>query len=331
MRAYRLSDNAIERTDLPEPQPGPGEVRIRVRACSLNYRDYLIMRGLYPAAKRGVIPLSDGAGEIDAVGDGVTGVESGDRVVATFFPGWLGGPFTPAGGASALGGLVDGMLAEYRVLPAAAVLKLPDHLSFEDGACLPCAAVTAWNCLTYGKPLQPGQVALLLGTGGVSLFGLQLAGLFGCETVITSSSDAKLARAKEELGAHHTINYKTTPNWPEAVVEATGGADRVVEIGGPGTFAQSMAASRVDGTISIVGNLGGIEDKISPMGFIGKRLTIHGVTVGSKADFATMLRAIAANKLRPVIDRGFDFADAPAAYSHMAGATHFGKIVIRVS
>src|SRR5436190_4818198 len=275
MRAYQLPQgtgiDALVKVDLPVPKPGPRQVLVKVAACSLNYRDLAIALGTYRMpTKPELMPLSDGAGEVVEVGEGVTRVRVGDRVAGCFFQRWIGGPPPADTHSSALGGTIDGMLREYAVLEEDGVVKLPTHLSFEEGASLPCAAVTAWHALAEHARIVAGQTVLVQGTGGVSIFALQFARLMGAQVIVTSSNEAKLARAKT-LGATHGINYKTTPEWQEAVVEATrGGVDHVVEVGGPGTLARSLRAIRIGGKITMIGVLSGAAE-INPMLIFSRR------------------------------------------------------------
>jgi NADPH:quinone reductase-like Zn-dependent oxidoreductase len=336
MRAFKLPKasgiDALVQVDLPTPKPAYRQVLVKVVACSLNFRDLAIVLGRYPAGvKPDLIPLSDGAGEVVEVGPGVTRVKAGDRVAGCFFQRWPGGAQTPSAVGSALGGSLDGMLAEYVVLEEDGVVKLPAHLSYEDGASLPCAAVTAWHALVdHGKTIA-GETILVQGTGGVSIFALQFAKLMGCTVIATSSSDEKLARAKA-LGAAHGINYKTTPDWEKAAVELTGGrgVDQVVEVGGAGTVQKSLGAVRMYGRVSMIGVLTGQAD-FNPMLILGKRANVQGISVGSTEMFDAMNRAIAANGMKPVIDKVFPFKDTQAAFRHLQSAQHFGKIVISVA
>jgi NADPH:quinone reductase-like Zn-dependent oxidoreductase len=333
MRAYRLQAAGIEglaEVDLPAPKPGPRQVLVKVAACSLNFRDLAIALGTYRMpTKPNLVPLSDGAGEVVEVGAGVTRVKAGDRVAGCFFQRWFGGPPAADTHVSALGGGLDGMLAQYVVLEQDGVVALPAHLSFEEGATLPCAAVTAWHALAEHARIVAGQTVLVQGTGGVSIFALQLARLMGAQVIVTSSSEEKLKRAKA-LGAAHGVNYKATPEWDKAVVELTGGGvDHVVEVGGPGTLARSLRAIRVGGKITMIGVLSGAAE-INPMLIFSRRANVQGISVGSTQMFEAMNRAIAASGLKPIIDKVFAFDDAPAAYRHLQSAQHFGKVVIRV-
>jgi NADPH:quinone reductase-like Zn-dependent oxidoreductase len=281
------------------------------------------------AVKADLVPLSDGAGEVVEVGEGVTRVKPGDRVAGCFFQRWLAGPMLADTHASALGGGIDGMLAEYAVLEETGVVKLPGHLTLEEGATLPCAAVTAWHALAEHARIVAGQSVLVQGTGGVSIFALQLAALMGAQVLVTSSSDAKLARARE-LGAAHGINYKSVPEWDKAAVEwSGGGVDHVVEVGGPGTLAQSLRAIRIGGRITLIGVLSGAAE-INPMLIFSRRANLQGISVGSTQMFEAMNRAIAASGMKPVIDTVFGFDETPAAFRHLQSARHFGKVVIRL-
>ena len=336
MRAYRLQKagdiDGLREVDLPMHQPGRRQVLVKVAACSLNFRDLAIVLGRYRApSKSELVPLSDGAGEVVEVGPDVTRFKAGDRVAGCFFQRWPGGRAEPDTQASALGGALDGMLAEYVVLEEDGVVKLPAHLSFEEGATLPCAGVTAWHAVVEHGRTIAGHRVMVQGTGGVSIFALQFARLLGAEAIVTSSSDEKLARAKA-LGATHLINYKTTPDWDKAALDMTGGqgVDQVVEVGGAGTFARSLNAIRVNGAISLIGVLAG-QAEINPQMILAKRANVQGISVGSRQMFEAMNRAIAANGMKPVVDKVFPFTEARAAYRHMQSAAHFGKIVIQVA
>jgi NADPH:quinone reductase-like Zn-dependent oxidoreductase len=337
MRAYQLPKGgagieALARVDLPEPKPQHRQVVVKVGACSLNFRDLGIVRGTYRMPVRDkIVPLSDGAGEVVEVGGGVARVKAGDKVAGCFFQRWPGGEPSQNVQASALGGSIDGMLAEYAILEEDGVVKIPAHLSVEEGATLPCAALTAWHAMVQHAKLIAGQTVLLQGTGGVSIFGLQFAHAMGVIAVITSSSDEKLKRATT-LGAAHAINYKTAPDWEKATVAFTGGrgVDHVVEVGGAGTLARSFGAIRIGGKISMIGGLSGAATELNPGLILGRRANVQGISVGSTEMFEAMNAAIAANKIKPVIDRVFGFDEVQSAYKHMASGAHFGKIVIRV-
>jgi len=338
MRAYQLPKggagiDALAIVDRPTPKPLYRQVLVKVVACSLNYRDLGIVRGTYRMPVReNVVPLSDGAGEVVEVGPGVTRVKAGDKVAGCFFQRWAGGEPSPTLQASALGGALDGMLAEFAVLEEDGVVKIPDHLSLEEGATLPCAGVTAWDAIMNHAKLIAGQSVLLQGTGGVSIFGLQLAHAMGIVAIVTSSSDEKLARAKA-LGAAFGINYKTTPEWDKAAVEFTGGrgVDHVLEVGGKDTLTRSFGAIRLGGKISIIGSVSGGATELNPGLIFLKRANVQGISVGSMQMFEAMNAAIAANEIKPAIDRVFGFDEVKAAFHHMAAGAHFGKIVVRIA
>jgi NADPH:quinone reductase-like Zn-dependent oxidoreductase len=333
MRAWEIcSADGVDALRLGEretPPAGPGEVLVRVRASAINYRDLAtiedpVSRALpYPR-----VPNSDAAGEVVAVGAGVTRFAPGDRVASTFFRHWPDGEIDAEIMTSALGGALDGVLAEEVAFPEGGLVAIPEHLDFVQAATLPCAALTAWHALMEIGRLRAGDTVLLLGTGGVSVFALQLCALQGVSAIITSSSDEKLAHARD-LGAAHTINYRTTPDWDRAVLDLTAGrgADRVVEVGGAGTLQRSAEAVRVGGIIGLIGVLTG--GQINPTPIMRKSVRLQGIYVGSRAMFERMNRAIARHRVEPVIDRVFEFEDARAAYHHMRAAQHFGKIVIR--
>ena len=312
------------------PKAGPGQALIRVHAVSLNYRDLLIAQGRYMRGlKLPLIPLSDGAGEVVETGSDMTRVKRGDRVAGIFMQNWLSGEVSAQGSRAALGGSIDGMLAEYVVLPEDGVVHIPSHLSYEEAATLPCAAVTAWNALTTWT-LKPGISVLVQGTGGVSIFALQLARLAGARVIVTSSSDEKLQKAKG-LGASDLINYRSTPDWDQRAVEMTNGigVDHVIEVGGGGTLARSMNAVRVGGRISLIGLLTGAEGAVNPMPVLGKQIHLQGIFVGSRDMFEAMNRAITFHQLRPVVGRVFAFDEARDALRYMESGKHFGKVVCR--
>jgi NADPH:quinone reductase-like Zn-dependent oxidoreductase len=331
MCIHQLGDlDGLRMEERPDPRPGPGQVRVRVRAASLNYRDLLIIKGVYSRnLSLPLIPLSDGAGEVVEVGPGATRFAVGARVAGIFMQGWIDGALTEAKSKTALGGALNGMLAEQVVLSEDGLVAVPDHLSFEEAAALPCAAVTAWNGLIEAG-LRPGETVLTLGTGGVSLFALQFARMTGARVIATSSSDEKLARAKQ-LGASDGINYKTTPEWDKKVRELTDGVgvDHVVEVGGAGTLPRSLKAVRMGGHISLIGVLSGGAE-CNPMPVLMKAVRLQGVFVGSRGMFEAMNRAVAAHEMRPVIDRVFAFEEARAAYQHLESGVHFGKIVLQL-
>jgi NADPH:quinone reductase-like Zn-dependent oxidoreductase len=335
MKAFELRGFGFDQlvpVERPTPEPGAGEVIVRIRAVSLNYRDLLVVQGKYnPRMKLPRVPLSDGAGEVAAVGEGVTSWKAGDRAVIPFMPGWKEGPLTGAKAATALGGDVDGLLRELAVIPAEALLSIPPHLSFEQAATLPCAGVTAWHGLFPAGGLRPGQTLLLQGTGGVSLFGLQFGKMAGATTILTSGSDEKLKRARA-LGADHTINYKTEPDWEKRVLEITGGrgVDLTLEVGGTGTLSKTCRATAFGGRISLIGVLAGLAGDVQIAPILHKALTVHGIYVGSRGMFESLNAAITRHKLEPVVDRVFSFEETLEALRHMESGQHFGKIVIRV-
>ena len=336
MKVYELALDAVgperlRQAERPKPEPGRSQALVRVRAASLNYRDLAVLMGVYPGppATGNLIPLSDGAGEVVAVGEGVTRVKPGDRVAATFFQTWVDGP--PEPGTVALGAApADGMLAEYVALHEDGLVPVPQSLSFEEAATLPCAAVTAWNALMVsGRPIKPGDTVLVLGTGGVSIFALQFARAAGARVLATSSSDDKLARAGR-LGASGLINYRATPDWEQEVLKLTAGrgVDAVVEVGGAGTLARSFQAVGYGGKVALIGVLAGRSGDTAPHPLMFKAASLHGIFVGNRRMFEAMLAAMSVNAIKPVIDRVFAFADAPEAYGHLTAGRHFGKIVI---
>lgn len=315
----------------PEPKPGPGQLLLRMRAASLNYRDLLTVTGRYnPRQPLPLVPCSDGAGQVVSVGEGVSRVAVGDRVATLFAQGWISGEPDRDKLRSTLGGPLDGTLTELMVLDQNGVVRVPDHLSDEEAATLPCAAVTAWSALTTPGAVGAGEVVVAQGTGGVSIFALQLAGLLGARVIVTSSSDAKLERARD-LGAWATINYLQKPDWGKEVRALTGGrgADLVVEVGGAGTLAQSLDAVRIGGRIALIGVLSGTMAKLNVTPALMKQVRLQGLLVGDREKFESMNRAIAQHGMRPVIDRSFAFDEVRAALEQMADGKHFGKICIR--
>lgn len=317
----------LMQVDRADPKPGHGQIVVRVRAVSLNYRDLLVTKGLYnPKMPLPRIPCSDGAGEVIAIGDGVSSVRVGDRVAGIFHQKWLAGGITEVTARSTLGGDLDGMMAEQVLLSEDGVVPIPEHLSYEEAATLPCAAVTAWNALMVGG-LRAGETVLVQGTGGVSIFALQFAKLSGARVFVTSGNDAKLAKALA-LGAEAGTNYKTHPDWDKWARTQTGiGVDHVAEVGGAGTLERSIKAVRMGGHIALIGVLSG-QGTVNPLPLLMKSIRLRGIFVGSRAMFKDMNSAIAASKLKPVIDRSFTFAEFPAALQYMESAAHFGKIVV---
>ncbi len=314
-----------------EPKPGLGQVLVKMKAFSLNYRDLLLVKGLYnPKLKFPFVPLSDGVGEIVAVGDGVTRVKAGTRVAGTFMQKWIAGQLTEAMAKSALGGGIEGVLAEYVVLDAEGVTPVPEHLTDVEAATLPCAALTAWNALVTQGQVKAGDSVLIQGTGGVSLFALQFAKMHGARVIATSSSDAKLERVRS-LGASDGINYKTSPDWEEKVRALTGqGVDHVVEVGGAGTLGKSLRAVRSGGHISLIGVLAGAASQVNPMPILMKGVRVQGIFVGSREMFEAMNRAIALHKMRPIVDRVFAMGEIRAALQHLESGSHFGKVCLQV-
>lgn len=322
------SIEGLEQAEAPVPVPGPGQVTVRMRAASLNYRDLLTVQGKGGAFKLPLIPFSDGAGEVAATGEGVTRVAVGDRVCPLFFQSWLDGKVSAASRRYALGGTRPGVLQETMLLDAEGVSRIPSHLSFQEAATLPCAGLTAWRALFEEGRVQPGETVLVQGTGGVSIFALQFAKLAGASVIVTSSSDEKLARARA-LGADHTINYRSVPEWGKAAADwAGGGVDHIVEVGGKDTFAQSLEAARVGGTILVIGVLTGFSQQIAIPSLFGKNLHVIGLSVGSRRMFENMSAAIERNRMTPVVDRSFAFDAVPAALKLMQQGGHFGKIVL---
>jgi NADPH:quinone reductase-like Zn-dependent oxidoreductase len=335
VRLYRLPQTAgIDSLTLAEtdvPKPGPFQVLVRLRAASLNFRDLAVVSGKYMMSRLppDLVPLSDGAGDVVELGAGVTRVKAGDRVCGIFMQSWMGGDMEPADGRSALGGAIDGVLSEYRVFDERSLVHVPAHLSFEQAATLPCAAVTAWNALFGLQPLIAGQTVLVLGTGGVSIFALQFARAAGARVIATSSSDAKLERARA-LGASDGVNYKDTPEWQIAVRDLTGGrgVDHVVEVGGPGTLQRSVQSTRSGGWVTLIGVL--TRGTLDPLAVFAGGAIIRPIYVGSRQMFEAMNAAIALHGIEPVIDRVFSFDEAKEAYRHLKGASHVGKVVITI-
>jgi NADPH:quinone reductase-like Zn-dependent oxidoreductase len=332
IRKGATSLEGLQRAERPDPQPGPREILIRVRAASFNYRDQLILTGRYfgGPVNRDLIPLSDGAGEVAAVGTGVSRFKVGDRVAGTFFQVWNDG--TPPGHTPALGGTADGMLGEQVVLQEDGVVAVPKNLSFEEAATLPCAGVTAWNALMDSGPrVKAGDSVLCMGTGGVSIFALQFAKTAGARVIVTSSSDDKLQHARE-LGATEGINYKRTPDWEKQVLELTNGrgVDHIIELGGVGTLARSFQSVAPGGKIALIGVLAGASGDANPLGLMFKRASLHGIFVGSRKMFEDMNAAIEMNAIKPVVNKIFPFAKVVEAWQSFAAGDFVGKIVIRL-
>ena len=330
-KTFRLAMKTV-----PRPVAQAGQVLVRVRAASLNQRDLSVLAGTYGAGgggdMTGHVPLSDGAGEVIAVGTGVNRFKVGDRVAGTFFTEWTDGKRTPQVAASARGGGgVDGMLSEVVVSSQDSLVRIPDHLTFEEAATLPCAGVTAYRALFVNGRLQKGEFVLLEGTGGVSMFGLQFAAAAGARPIITSSSDEKLQLARK-LGAFGTVNYKTNPEWQREVRTLTGnaGVDHVLEVGGRDTLPRALEALGLEGRIAIIGGLSGFGSDVPAGRLLASGASVTGVYVGSRADFEAMTRFISDHKIRPVVDRVFSFEDAAKAYDFMDNGSYVGKIVIRM-
>ncbi|NWG53366.1 MAG: NAD(P)-dependent alcohol dehydrogenase [Hydrogenophilaceae bacterium] len=314
----------------PAPPPGKGEISVRIRASSLNYHDYLVVKGMIPA-EEGRIPMSDGAGEVTAVGEGVREFAVGDRVISTFFPDWLSGTPTQAKLRAVPGDRTDGCAREEVTAPATSFTRAPKHMSFEEAATLPCAGLTAWRALIVEGGLKSGETVLVQGTGGVSIFALQIAKAAGATVIATSSSDAKIERLKA-LGADCTINYRTTPNWGAEAQKFTQGrgVDHVVEIGGAGTLTQSISACRIGGHISMIGVLAGFAGEVNTAMIMGKQIRLIGITVGAREHQEDMVRGMEATGLKPVLDKTFPLETLADAFRHEEGGTHFGKIVITI-
>ena len=336
MKAFEIKaygdPGGLSLVDRPNLSPATGQVLVRIRAVSLNYRDLLVVRGEYDRKPQiGRIPCSDGAGEVVAVGAEVSQFKPGDRVAGCFFQAWMGGRFKAEYHRSALGGAIDGVLAEEVVFDQDGLIHLPELYSFEEGATLPCAALTAWQSLFVRGRLTAGESVLLLGTGGVSIFGLQFAKAAGAKAIVTSSSDEKLKRARQ-LGADEVINYRSTPEWGKEAARLSGvdGVDHVIEVGGSGTFQQSVRACRFHGNIGLIGILSGKEAATEIFSIVPKGLNVFGIYVGSRTMFEEMNRALSQNRFKPVIDRVFPFTESPDAFKHLASGAHFGKVVIAV-
>ena len=336
MKAYEVQQqfgiDSLKLIDRQQPEPRAGEVLVRMRAWSLNYRDLLMVKGLYdPKLPLPLTPLSDGMGEVVAVGANVTRVAVGDRVAGIFMQRWIDGQLTEAKSKSALGGALPGVMAEYVVFDAEGVVRVPEHLTDVEAATLPCAGVTAWHAVVVAGAIGESSTVLTLGTGGVSVFALQFARMLGARVIATSGSDEKLQRVIQ-LGASEGINYKVVPEWGKRVRELTGGTgvDLVVEVGGAGTLGESLRAVRMGGQISLIGVLSGA-GQVNPMPILMKNVRVQGIFVGSRTMFESMNEAISRHQLRPVVDRVFAFEDVREALGHMESGAHFGKIVVRLA
>jgi NADPH:quinone reductase-like Zn-dependent oxidoreductase len=336
MKAVRWTSGekpGLELHDEVTPTPGRNEVLIKVHAASLNYRDQAILDGQYggPTQPNGV-PLSDGAGEVVAVGEGVTRARVGDRVAAACHPHWIDGPPRPEYQLDSLGMTTDGLLAEYLLLHENGVVHMPAYMSYVEAASLPCAAVTAWTALNLSSPLQPGQTVLVQGTGGVALFSLQVARMFGARVLAITSSDEKAEKLKE-LGAEAVVNYRTFPDWDKEILALTDGkgVDKTIDIAGEKTIVKSAAATRKGGDISLVGFTSGFGGGLPPIDILSRSLHVAGTAIGSRANFEALLKAMATHKVKPVIDRVFPFADHREAYNRLKSGNHIGKVVIEVA
>ncbi|MEM1131301.1 MAG: NAD(P)-dependent alcohol dehydrogenase [Pseudomonadota bacterium] len=335
MKAIQLhapaSLDSLKLADLPEPAaPGPGEISVRIRASSLNYHDYAVVKGMLPTQDKR-IPMSDGAGEVTAVGEGVTGYAVGDQVVSTFFPDWLDG-IPPANGFQRVpGDGIDGYACEMVTAPATAFTHVPKGYTPAEAATLTCAGLTAWRALFVDNAVKPGDMVLVQGSGGVSVFALQFAKMAGAEVIATSSSDAKLERLGS-LGADHLINYRDTEAWGAKAMELTQGrgVDCVVEIGGPGTLGQSMMAARIGGHIALIGVLTGFAGPVQTGLLMAKNIRLQGLTVGSRQHQLDMIEAIEANGIKPVVDKHFLLAELADAFRHQESGAHFGKIIVDI-
>lgn len=336
MKAYELSGGfgisnlvVVERDP---PSPGHDEVLVRIQACSLNYRDLMMVNGSYnPRQRLPLIPVSDGVGEVEQVGEGVTRVKVGDRVAGIFAQKWLDGPLRQEVRSSTLGGPLDGMLADYRVFHQDGLVTVPNHLTDQEASTLPCSAVTAWNALVEQGNVRPADRVLLLGTGGVSIFALQFVKLMGARVVITSSSDEKLEKAKN-LGADDVINYNQTPDWDIQIKKITGGlgVDHVMEVGGADTLPKSLNAVKPNGNVFLIGVLSGVVAKIPVTSVLMKQVRVQGILVGNRRMFESMNRAVTAHALKPVVDKAFDFDQAREAFEYISDGKHFGKVVIGI-
>jgi len=312
------------------PEPGPGELLVRIRASSLNFHDDMVVTGKIPCAD-GRVPMTDGAGEVVAIGNGVDEFKIGDNVVSTFFPYWLAGEMTPATRRDIPGDSVDGYACEFVCMPAHAFTKAPAGYTPVEAATLPCAGVTAWRGLVVSGQVKSGDTVLILGTGGVSLFALQFAKTAGARVIATSSSDEKLEKLKQ-FGADAVINYKAVPEWGRKAKDLTDGhgVDHVIEVGGPGTLMQSITACRTGGHIALIGVLTGFSGEVSTAALLSNQIRISGISVGSRADQVDMIQAITANRLKPVIDRSFPLQDIVGAFKYYESQKHFGKVCLQL-
>lgn len=336
MRVWQIEESFgldnLSLAERPTPQPGPGEVLVRLEAVSLNSRDLQMIEGVYnPRQPLPLVPCSDGAGVVEALGAGVDGIEVGERVATLMTPTWIAGAPRREMIRTTLGGPLDGTLAEYVVVPASGAVPYPPHLSAVEAATLPVAALTAWSALAVHGGVTAGDTVLTLGTGGVSIFALQIARLLGARVIVTSSSDEKLERARE-LGAWQGINYRQTEEWGKAVQELTDGegADVVVEIGGAETLPQSIRAVAIGGTIALIGAVAARQGPINVVPVFMRQVRLQGVLVGHRQSFEAMCRAIERHRMRPVVDRVFPFDEAPEAIRYLDGGSHLGKVAIEI-
>jgi len=337
MKVFEIGDQqgiaSLTAAERPAPAPGPGEALLRVRAVCLNHRDLNIVSGTYgPRKPENRIPVSDGIGEVVALGEGVAGLQLGDRAICGHFCSWLDGAFNPSVFARDLGVSLDGWLSEQIVVPAAALVKIPASLSDERAAALGAAGLTAWHALVEVGRIKAGDVVLTLGTGGVSIFALQIAKMHGARVAITSSSDEKLAQAKA-LGADVLVNYSTSEDWAGAVVAESGGADIILETGGLATLSKSIAAAAPNGRIVLIGALAGTPAQVLPnfSSILGKNLVLRGITAGNRRMLQDLVRAADANGLVPVIGATFGFDEAPEAYAFLKSGKCLGKVLIKVA
>lgn len=337
MKAYEIQEFGIDDLALverPTPEPGRGEVLVRFHAASLNYRDVMVVSGTYnPRMKLPAVPFSDGAGEVAAVGDGVTKWKTGDRVMPIFAQRWFDGDSSEEKRRTSLGaGLPwDGVLREFGTFSEESIVGIPEHLSYEEAATLPCAALTAWHAVEFSAEVTPGESVLTLGTGGVSIFAAQFAKLSGARVISTSGSNEKILKLND-LGFTETINYREREDWDKAVLEIVGkpGVDHVVEVGGAGTLAKSINAVRIGGHVAMIGALTGAA-AFNPTTVFMKAIRLQGIFTGPQSMFEKMNKAITVNRMHPVIDRVFEFDEARAALKYMESGSHFGKIVVRVA
>jgi NADPH:quinone reductase-like Zn-dependent oxidoreductase len=336
MKAYEIQQFGVENLALVEretPRPQANEVVVKFHASSVNYRDLMMVQGAYnPKLKLPLVPFSDGAGEVVETGENVTKWQAGDRVCPTFMQGWTDGPIEFKKARTTLGGDLDGCLREFGAFDENGLVRVPDHLSYEEAATLPCAGLTAYHALFVSGCLRPDDTVLLIGTGGVSIFALQLASVYGCRTIVISSSDEKLERAKK-LGADELINYRERPDWDKAVLDLTErrGADHVVEVGGAGTIQKSLNAVKMGGHVAVIGALSGAKAEISPVTILMKSVRLQGLFVGSRQMFEQMNQLLCLHShLKPVVDKVFEFGEAREALKYMESARHFGKIVVKI-